>query len=169
MFKRARILSYDASSRTAQVHIFGLTDGASDGLTATFAFPVGDDDRDTEIKIMDNVSSLPDVFVFFDGGNHECPVVAFFSSHGEGNIQDIRRIRQKNIELLAEDKIYQEANIIHLSASKVIIDADIEHTGNQNTTGTVTADTDVVGGGKSLKSHTHGGVDSGSSSTSVPN
>jgi hypothetical protein len=37
-FKRAKILSYNAKSRTAKVHIHGMTDGASEGLTATFAF-----------------------------------------------------------------------------------------------------------------------------------
>ena len=30
-FKRAKILSYSAKSRTAKVHIHGMTDGASDG------------------------------------------------------------------------------------------------------------------------------------------
>lgn len=38
------------------------------------------------------------------------------------------------------------------------IDADIAHTGDQTTSGTVNAQSDVVGGGKSLKSHTHMGV-----------
>ncbi|TPS40987.1 hypothetical protein [Acinetobacter baumannii] len=46
--KRAKILSYNAKGRTAQVHIHGLTDGASEGITATFAYPVGDSDLDTE-------------------------------------------------------------------------------------------------------------------------
>ncbi|KCX96510.1 hypothetical protein J572_4073, partial [Acinetobacter baumannii 1499986] len=45
--KRAKILSYNAKGRTAQVHIHGLTDGASEGITATFAYPVGDSDLDT--------------------------------------------------------------------------------------------------------------------------
>ncbi|MCZ3007840.1 hypothetical protein NYZ11_19905, partial [Acinetobacter baumannii] len=45
----AKILSYNAKGRTAQVHIHGLTDGASEGITATFAYPVGDSDLDTSV------------------------------------------------------------------------------------------------------------------------
>ena len=43
-FIPAKILSYDAATRTAKVQI--------DGLTATFAYPVGHDDRDTEIQVL---------------------------------------------------------------------------------------------------------------------
>lgn len=42
-------------------------------------------------------------------------------------------------------------------------------TGDIDVTGTVTATTDVVGGGKSLKTHTHGGVQTGSGNTGAPN
>lgn len=41
-------------------------------------------------------------------------------------------------------------------------------TGDLHVTGTVTADTDVVGGGKSLKTHKHGGVQAGAVQTGVP-
>lgn len=175
VFKRAKILSYDAAKRTAQVHIYGLTDGASEGLTATFAYPVGDDDRDTERQIIvDN-----DVFVFFDDGDEASPVVAFFSSHGVGALVDIRRIRQKNIELLATVKTTIDSPTIHLKGD-VIIDGNVTHNGdtthtgnttqngNQNTSGTVTASSDVVGGGISLKTHTHGYTDDGNPMTTLP-
>jgi len=42
-------------------------------------------------------------------------------------------------------------------------------TGNLNVTGTITASVDVVGGGKSLKNHTHGGVQTGGGNTGAPN
>jgi len=42
------------------------------------------------------------------------------------------------------------------------------HTGDVNVTGTVTASTDVIGGGKSLKNHTHGGVRSGGDTSGPP-
>lgn len=42
------------------------------------------------------------------------------------------------------------------------------HTGDINVTGTVTASTDVIGGGKSLKTHTHSGVQTGSGDTGPP-
>ncbi|QHJ83134.1 MAG: hypothetical protein [Bacteriophage sp.] len=162
-FKRATILSYDSASRTAQVHIHGLTDGSSSGLTATFAFPVGQDDRDTELKIIGNGSGNPDVFVFFENGEHESPVIAFFSSHGSGNVQDVRRIRQKNIELLAE-------NDINIKATTVNITANVNFTGKttfngeiEQTSGTIKTP-DVIVSGKSTKSHTH--IDSKGGKTS---
>jgi len=42
------------------------------------------------------------------------------------------------------------------------------HTGNFNVAGTVTASTDVIGSGKSLKSHVHTGVIAGGSNTGAP-
>lgn len=41
--------------------------------------------------------------------------------------------------------------------------------GNLTATGTVTGQTDVVGAGKSLKTHTHGGVTTGGGNTGAPN
>ena len=167
MFKRAKILSYNASQRTAQVHIFGLTDGAMDGLTATFAYPVGDDDRETERQII--VGN--EVYVFFEGGDEASPVIAFFSSHGDGNnIVDIRRIRQTNIELLATVKTTVQSPTIHLKGD-VIIDGNVTHNGNTthngslNQSGSQTVSGDVVASGVSLKSHTHPYTDDGSPMT----
>lgn len=51
-FIPAKILSYDADQRVLCNGVGGLTDGAEDGLTATFAYPVGHDDRDTEIQVL---------------------------------------------------------------------------------------------------------------------
>jgi phage baseplate assembly protein V len=42
------------------------------------------------------------------------------------------------------------------------------HTGNITVTGTLTATTDVIGGGKSLKTHTHSGVTPGGGTTGAP-
>jgi hypothetical protein len=104
-FIPAKILSYDAQQRTAQVQIDGLTDGAENGLTATFAYPVGHDDRDTEIQVLVGA----EVYVFFAGGQLDSPVIAFYRSHGAGAMVDTRRIRQKNIEILASNSISIEA------------------------------------------------------------
>ena len=41
-------------------------------------------------------------------------------------------------------------------------------TGDLHVTGTITADTDVIGGGKALKTHKHGGVQAGAAQTGVP-
>ena len=115
-FKRAKILNYNAKDRTAKVHIHGMTDGASEGLTATFAYPVGDSDKDTEREIL----AGEDVYVFFENGEESRPVIAFFSSHGENAVIDTRRIRQENIELLARSKITAKAKTIEIDGSEVV-------------------------------------------------
>lgn len=97
----ARVLSYDAEKRTLQVHIHGLTDGAENGLTAKIAYPMGDDDRDTELQILVGL----DVWVFFEGGDPSRPVAFASSSHGSGAEVGTRRIRQKNVELLADESV----------------------------------------------------------------
>jgi hypothetical protein len=101
----AKILSYDAATRTAQVHIDGLTDGATDGLTATFAYPVGHDDRDTELQVLAGA----EVYVFFAGGQADSPVIWAYRSHGAGAVVDTRRIRQKNIQVIAENSALIDA------------------------------------------------------------
>jgi phage baseplate assembly protein V len=50
----------------------------------------------------------------------------------------------------------------------VTINGDLTLDGDAGVSGTVTADADVVGGGKHLASHTHGGVRSGSDSSGGP-
>lgn len=42
------------------------------------------------------------------------------------------------------------------------------HTGNVNVTGTITGSVDVIGGGKSLKTHVHSGISPGGSNTGGP-
>lgn len=206
----ATLVSYDNINRTAQVLIAGLTDGLSDGITAMVAYPVGDDDLDTERELLDGA----DVWVFFEQGDTSMPVVTFYRRHGQGRAAiDIRRIRQKNIELLARasitlsandlvaikaDTITIEASTVTLKAGNFNIDAqtnvrgDINQVGNyflagtqtinggqtingdsvsygnQTINGSVTVSVDVTAAGKSLKSHKHGGVESGGSSTSAP-
>lgn len=150
-FFPATILSYDAVGRTAQIRVPGLTDGASDGLTATLAYPIGDDDKDTERLLVAGA----EVFVFFEQGRPDSPVVAFYRSHGVGAVVDVRRIRQQNIELLATTKATIQAPLIVLD-------------GNVTVTGTLTATEDVIGGGKSLKNHVHSGVTTGSGNTAKP-
>ncbi|WP_374248063.1 phage baseplate assembly protein V [Thermomonas sp.] len=48
------------------------------------------------------------------------------------------------------------------------INGNVQVNGDIQATGTATVATDVIGGGISLKSHTHGGVDAGTDSTGAP-
>ncbi|WP_026470382.1 hypothetical protein [Alkanindiges illinoisensis] len=162
-FPRAKILSYNQKARTAQIHIYGMTDGASEGLEATFAYPVGDDDLDTEREILVGA----DVYIFFQNGDEGLPVVWSYSSHGEGAVEDVRRIRQKNIEILGRENVLVEAPIVTIKAH-LVLEGDFTHTGDQTTTGKITATEDVIGGEVSLKSHPHSGVRRGSEQTDPP-
>ncbi|WP_296405015.1 hypothetical protein [Psychrobacter sp.] len=178
-FHPAKLISYDKIKRTAKVGIVGLTDGVPEGITAMLAYPIGDDDLDTEREL----KAGADIWVFFEQGDTSMPVIAFYRRHGEGAVVDTRRIRQENIELLARAQItLSAANLIAMSAQSVTIDAQsmtinadnlsinaaINHSGDQNTSGTITASNDVNGGGISLKGHMHSGVRSGSSNSGPP-
>lgn len=57
---------------------------------------------------------------------------------------------------------------ITISGGKISIVGDIEHTGSQTSSGTITGQTDVVAAGISGKGHTHGGVTAGGASTGGP-
>lgn len=111
--RRGRILSYDAVKREAKVKVYGLTDGASGGLKATFMYAVGEYDKDTEIQI----DLERDIFIEFEGGDEECPIIVGYSSHGEGALVGTRRIRQENIEFLARNNIKCEAVTLNINCS----------------------------------------------------
>lgn len=193
----AKLISYDSVNRTAQVSISGLTDGVAEGIEAMLAYPIGDDDLDTERELLAGA----DVWVFFEQGDITMPVVCFYRRHGEGRaITDIRRIRQKNIELLARASITLNASdLVQIQAKditltgKITIAGNVEQTGNYTMTGnqqinggqsvygdsesfgnikvngSITATGDMKAAGVSLKSHRHGGVKSGGDTTSTPN
>lgn len=64
---------------------------------------------------------------------------------------------------------FKDNEVVIKSSSKVTIDAPTtETTGNLKVNGTIDATTDVIGGGISLKSHKHGGVQTGSGTTGLP-
>lgn len=51
---------------------------------------------------------------------------------------------------------------------KIALNGDVEITGDVTVSKTLTAETDVMGGGKSLKSHTHSGVQAGGGTSGPP-
>lgn len=115
-FYPAKLIEYNQNERTAQVHIQGLTDGSPNGLTALLAYPIGDDDLDTERELLKGA----DVWVFFENGDMSAPVIAFYRSHGKGMaVKDIRRIRQENIEVLARSRITLNAkDLVEVNAER---------------------------------------------------
>jgi phage baseplate assembly protein gpV len=118
----AKLISYDKVNRTAKVTISGLTDGVEDGITAMLAYPIGDDDLDTERELLPGA----DVWVFFEQGDTSMPVIAFYRRHGQGLATvDVRRIRQENIEVLARSTITLDAkDFINIKTKKLNIDAE---------------------------------------------
>lgn len=166
----ATIVRYDAKSRTAKVTIPSVTDGLDEGIEATFAYPVGHDDKDTEIEILDGA----ECYVFFLQGDPASPVIWAYRSHGTGAVVDTRRIRQANIELLARANINLKAEKIDLTASQVVINADnLVINANTANNGTmqvsqvlnVAGKSNLNGGatvsGKPYETHAHNGVQSG--------
>ena len=142
-FYPAKIISYDAKSRTAKVTVEPITQGLTEGITATFAYPVGHDDRDTELQVLKGA----ECYVFFQQGDPYSPVIWSYRSHGEGAVVDYRRIRQKNIELLAENNIKIEAETVDIYAD-VKIYGNVEITGNQDIEGNSS-----VGGSSEVLGH----------------
>lgn len=61
-----------------------------------------------------------------------------------------------------------DATTITINADDVTINANVAVDGDVTISGTATASEDVIGGGKSLKDHRHGGVQSGGAQTGAP-
>ena len=57
---------------------------------------------------------------------------------------------------------------VEIKAPTVTVTGNLEVTGSIHTPGTITGDTTVIGGGKNLKTHTHGGVQTGGGTTGQP-
>lgn len=162
-FYPAKLLSYDNKNRTCQVAIVGLTDGLDDGLTASIAYPVGDDDKDTDRLLM----AGSDVWVFFEAGDVAYPVVAFFRSHKADVALNTRRIRQKNIELLANQQITLACDTLDIHAKNINITGSLNIKGDTNQQGIIKA-TDVFAGVVSLLKHIHTVLSKDFGSTSPP-
>lgn len=149
-FFPAKILSIADNKKTVQVSVDPYTNGAENGITAKLAYPVGFNDKDTELQII----GQPDVWVFFEGGQFKNPVVAFFRTHQTGSETGIFRLRHKKLEFYADSMGFYAKNIL--------FDADT------HTTGDATSDGDQIAGGVSQIKHNHGGVRSGEGFTLPP-
>lgn len=181
------IVSYDADARLARVKIPGIADGTDVYPEAQFEYPIGDDSRRTEIRILPGDL----VWLAFENGDRRFPIITGYRNPRTGNDTEWRRWAHQNIELEADE-------VIHLKGKRLVIDmedgveintkvitatatesigvvtptlsvtAETAFNGNVNVTGTVAASVDVTAGGVSGKDHLHGGVDSGSDQTSPP-
>ena len=132
------------------------------------------------------------VFVVFDGGEFDAPVIVArlfsvaqqppavpsgetwivhksgsylkFLTDGEVLLNTAGNLTATvagQANLTASGKVVAQASEFDLTGNVVLA-------GNLTASGTVTGTTDVVGGGKSLKTHVHSGVQAGASNTGQP-
>lgn len=79
-------------------------------------------------------------------------------------------IKFEDDAVLSYDAVAHELKFTLPDGGKLIVTAPggVEITGDVEVTGKVTVSDDVIGGGKSLKTHTHGGVQAGGGTTGTP-
>lgn len=92
------VRSVDRVRREVRVEIPPLTDGASIWPLAEINYPIGDDSRDTEIRI---VVGLP-VNISFHNGDPRYPVIMGFRNPHIGNVVGWRRFNHDNFEVNAD-------------------------------------------------------------------
>lgn len=124
---------------------------------------------DTPVKAGDNV------LVLFCDGNIETELFqqSDDSRHCASNAIVIAGLEGINSNKPFDNKFVIRHNdvpkfSINSSGSEIEINANLKVVGNIECSDTVTASNDVIGGGISLKSHVHGGVQGGNAKTSVP-
>lgn len=144
----AVVVSYNASEKTCEITLVGVTDGTQEKITAEIAFPIGDKSYHTDIRIM----SGDTVWVEFMGGDMRHPIITHFRTKRAGNETAWRKLHHANIELKADGTLV-------LDAVNILLKGVVTQTGGDASfSGTVTAAVDVKGGGKSLIGHKNGGV-----------
>ncbi|MCF7995422.1 MAG: hypothetical protein K9L88_11340 [Chromatiaceae bacterium] len=97
----AVVKSYDGPSRTCEVDIPGITDGAETPLVAEIEYPIGDKSRHatmTEIEILPGDK----VWVEFIQGDPRYPLISGWRNPKSGNDTAFRRWHHANIELLGD-------------------------------------------------------------------
>lgn len=82
---------------------------------------------------------------------------------------DVIHLKQdRSIRVAAQLKVRLETPLTEMTGDLAVA-GNVTVAGDATVTGTATATVDVVGGGKSLKTHTHGGVVVGGGNTGAPN
>ena len=116
----AVVKEYIPAKHRARVEIFGLTDNNS-GIypEAEIAYPIGDLHSDTEILIQEGDA----VWVSFAIANDvRVPLILAYRNPPTGNMTEIRRFRQKNIELIATGSVLIDAPDIKIKSQNTTLD-----------------------------------------------
>lgn len=113
------IRSYDGNTRRARVEIPGITDGAEVFPEAEFVYAIGFRTEDTEVRILPGDR----VWLDFVNGDHRFPVIVGYRTLGSDNLIDTLRLRQKNIELIADDDV-----LVRATTGDILIKAGVKIT-----------------------------------------
>lgn len=126
------VRSVDRARREVRVEIPPFTDGASIWPLAEINYPIGDDAKNTEIRI---VEGLP-VNISFHNGDPRYPIIMGYRNAHTGNGVGWRRWAHDNIEQNADDTLNLNAGktIVIKAGTKILLQAGgskIEITGAQ--------------------------------------
>ena len=113
----AVVKEYSPASHRARIEIPGMTDGADTLPEAEIMYPIGELHSDTEILIREGDKVYIDWLI---DGDSRTPVIVGYRNPKTGNLVDIRRIRQANIELIADSHILLDAPKITLKHKEMI-------------------------------------------------
>lgn len=97
----AIIRQVDRDRREVRVEIPPYTDGASELPIAEISYPIGDDSRDTEIRLVEG----REVWVSFIAGDPRRPLITGFRNPNVGNVVGMRRWNHDSFEINA-DKVF---------------------------------------------------------------
>lgn len=115
----AVVKSYSATDRTCKVEIPGLTDGADELLEAEIEYSIGDNSRNTEIRILTGDT----VWVEFINGDVRYPIITGWRNPRKGNSKDWRKWQHKNIALIADSDLTVNAKNTKITSDDLTIDA----------------------------------------------
>lgn len=144
---------------TMRVFIDGYTDGSDVGMRAETCFPLADRPDYTGYHIEKGDA----VWVLFNGGDPNSPIVMGFRNQNTGASKDIRRFRHTNFEAHATDTMKQTSkdheitavNSINIEGTTITLTGTVKIVGTLETSQTITSSDDVKAGSISLKSHKH--------------
>jgi hypothetical protein len=112
----AIIRAVNRERREVRVEIPPFTDGAAEWPIAEIEYPIGDDSRNTEIRLVVDL----EVWVAFIAGDPRRPIITGFRNPNAGNEVAWRRWNHDNIEHNADDVANINAKTINLTAGSQI-------------------------------------------------
>lgn len=154
------LLAEEERSSVEIWHDYGYTSNPPAGLEAAVLFPAGKRNHGIVVAIGDRKFRLR---------NLQAGEVALYTDEGDSLVFKRGRmieITTTTLVVKASSKCVFETPLVEVTGNLAVAG-----TGNGLTcviTGTLTASVDLIGGGKSMIGHKHGGVQAGASQTGVP-